>query len=161
MPGTHAGTTHKNFAHVVRPLLPIDFQRTGGQFLADIIIPALLHFNAGARGAVIVPAFAVNAVCRDDLQLSGINPGRCKVAHVAVFPVKKAAALAGKNQNGPPGVAVYLEFHIAVQVAAVFFVITDLHDTLPSCTAKPHIVFFGSAGIAANCFTSFVKELFI
>ena len=78
MPGTHAGTTHKNFARVVRPLLPIDFQRTGGQFLADIIIPALLHFNAGARGAVIVPAFAVNAVCRNDLQLSGINPGREK-----------------------------------------------------------------------------------
>ena len=125
----HAGTAGQDLAGVVVAQLTVDLKQAGHKFLADIIVPALLHLDTRALGAVVVPALGVDAVHCEDLQPAVIHPAGSGVAHVAVLPVKEASALARENHDGPSGVAVDLELHKSVQKTAVLFVIADLHGS--------------------------------
>ena len=129
MAAAHAGTAGQDVTGVILSLFTVDLQQSGDKFLADIVIPALLHFDTRALWAVVIPAFRVDAVHREDLQLTVVDPRRGGVAHIAILPIEEPAALARKNHDGASGVAVDLELHKAVQEAAVLFIIADLHGS--------------------------------
>ena len=109
--------------------IAVQRNHTGIEFAGEVIVPLFMHLHAEVGVTVgAVPAFGVDGVYAEQLQLACFNPGLCDFYHALVFPVPESAGLAGEYHHGTACMAVHLVFHITVQIFAPLFVVIDLHS---------------------------------
>ena len=89
-------------------------ESTRHKLAAEVIEPPLLHLGARPAFPPGEPALAVHAVGTKKPKLPALDKRGERGRKAAVLPVVKAAALAGERQAGLPGMAVDLEFHLAL-----------------------------------------------
>jgi hypothetical protein len=78
--------------------------------------------------AAVIPAFGVEAIYAEDLQVAGVDFGREGADHAVVFEFEEAAAGRGKDEDGQASVAEGKQFHVAVNPMAVPIVIIAAHN---------------------------------
>ena len=104
----------------------------GNQFIADVVDPLLVVFNTPAVvGTQSSPGFVVDRVTGKDHNLTGFNPGCPGLVHIETFKIPEAACLAGDEHDRAACVAVDLEFHLPVQMAAPMLFVANFHFITP------------------------------
>ena len=128
MIGAHARPHHHERFCLGLPCFP---QRRWNEFIEHIAVPGLQPVHAAFCRPEAAPRFCIHRIHRQKLNPSFVDQSGNQIEHPSVLPFKEPAILAGYHQAQRPGMSIQLEFHLAAKNAAVFFVISHLHNQSP------------------------------
>ena len=127
----HAGASehHLTVIAVEGVGLGMDLVQTGQQLITDVLDVLLMPHDTAMMVAVLgAPGLLIHTTDAEQLHLAILQLISDGVYHAAALKVKELAILAGENDEGQTGVAVDLEFHVALEIVGVFLVVTGMHS---------------------------------
>ena len=100
-------------------------------FIDDVVEPALVLLDAGARiAAVIRPRLVIDGIDGEHHDFARVNVRAEYVVHMEILEIVETPRLAGNEQHRFAAVAVDLELHFSVQVVGIAFKITNFHGMM-------------------------------
>jgi len=106
-------------------ILPAEKRQEFVQQVALVL--QMAHDPHSRMHALVVPAFGIDAIGAEHLELSPLDLGGKGADHAAVLVFKELSHGGGKDEEGRPGMPEDESLHVAVQFLAVTFVIFAVH----------------------------------